>query len=118
MRKSRINPISQKKLAQYKREVPIRIEIIEKGGGMPIAIPTPPFVICAGGRCGQCGGKPLGPEYPLVIHHEGIGADREELKRLENGEYNGELLCIYCHGKKHRIRMVKSEPQWSKRGIK
>ena len=93
MKKSRINPISDKRKALLERELPIKCEIIRR----------------AKNKCGQCG-KEASMLYPLAVHHKKIGADREEIKSVEDGI----ALCIKCHlGGRHGLKIIlDSQPQF------
>ena len=98
MKRVALNKMSDKKKALLERELPIKCEIIKR----------------AKGRCGDCGEESKLPLYPLQVHHKKIGADREEIKSVEDGV----ALCIVCHSKAHGIKVVFSEPRWSNNGIK
>jgi len=103
--------ISDKRKQKLLDELPIRIEIIKRAGGTPVRIVSLPYVICAGGRCEECGAPPLHPEYPLTVHHKKKQSQGGKLEKKEDGE----ALCIKCHNKTEGIKVVFSEPQWGRR---
>ena len=97
MRRTAIKKVSDKQRALKARELQVKIQIIR----------------AAKGRCEACGTQGHYDLYPLTVHHKGIGTGREELRQLEDGTFNGELLCMSCHAKRHGIEIKKSKPQWS-----
>jgi len=92
MKRKPLNKISDKKKAQLERELPIKIAILKR----------------AGGKCEVCGRSGQYGLYPLSTHHKGVGADRRELKSVDDGE----CLCILCHAKRHGINAKLSQPKW------
>ncbi len=92
MKRSYINKKSDKQKAKDLRELPVKLEILRR----------------AKGHCERCGAESKLPLYPLAVHHKKIGADREEIKSVEDGE----ALCIICHGKRHNLRLKFSKPMW------
>lgn len=101
--------ISDKKKQQYIDEIPARKALCERCGGTWILAEIGDGGVCAGGHCEVCGSPPLPPEYLLKPHEKKFRSQGGELSLK-----NSVMACIVCQNKPHRIKVVFSEPEWSK----
>ena len=112
MRSKVMKRISDKKRQQIKDELPTRIALAERCGGVWVAENTLTGGHCSGGYCEICGGLPTAPDFRLHPH--------EDIFRSHMGKMtleNSKMACNKCHGGEHGEHIVDSEPQWSKGGL-
>lgn len=104
-----IKPISDKKKEEMAGEIEIRRQLCKRAGGLFVTDGVKSR--CIGGRCEICGWPPdwrgLHPHEEPFKSHGG----KVSLK-------DSKMVCGECSSKKHGIKEVKSEPQWSKNGNK
>lgn len=110
MKKSRLNPISDKRYALMDEEYEIRLKLIARCGGKPflsrIAYTTIKgerrtlrFARCIGGFCEECGNP---PDFTGLHPHEEEFRSRGGKLTLKNSK----MLCGKCHAPKHGERIV------------
>ncbi|KKN62164.1 hypothetical protein LCGC14_0514430 [marine sediment metagenome] len=101
MKRSYINPKSKKQKAKDLRELPIKLEILERANNRCEHIEN-------NVRCETMGTW----FYPLSVHH------KDHVKRCKGLELktkeDGLALCIVHHARAEGERAQWSEPQWSK----
>ena len=110
MKKSRLNPISDKRYAQMDEEYNTRLKLIARCGGKPsiskIAYATVKgehrtlwFARCIGGLCEECHNP---PDFTGLHPHEEVFRSRGGKLSLENSK----MLCGKCHTSKHGGRIA------------
>lgn len=120
MKRTRINPYSEKRVTQMQAEVPIRIALCKRAGGTPITreifiyrkgkkfIATK--VVCMGGKC-ECNLENC-PKYPSDGQH----LEPHEVKTRARGGMlsldNSLMVLRGCH----KI-LQRSEPVWSSKDV-
>jgi len=111
MRKTPIKPISDKRKAALVKEVEIRKDLCVRccGFWQPVAWFHGEIIggQCIGGYCEICG-QQAGSE--LLHPHEKLPRARGGKVSLENSV----MAHDSCHAKEHGIKVVDSEPQWSR----
>ena len=106
MRRTRINPISKRKLHQIEQEKPIRALPAERCGGTWIETRSIVGGYCSGGTCEEEGCYFQGAEeyYPLFNLHP-----HEKLRRGQGGRltlFNSIMLCNKCHLRAGGIHVI------------
>ncbi len=98
MKRSRLNPISKRKLQQYQDEEPIRIELCMRAGGEWRPVKSSMVGgYCKGGLCELCG-LPANWQsgFRLEPHEQNHRGNGGKLS-LENSK----MVCRPCHDKEH-----------------
>lgn len=105
MKKTRLRPISEKRMKLLKQELLIRKQLCARAKGTFVTAcwheGEAYMGFCVGGFCEECGKQASYPAGMLVPHHSGIGAKRKPLS------LNDKIVCRVCHNKKHHIREAK-----------
>lgn len=108
-RKSRINPISAKKRKQIPRESAVRQNVCHSQGGCWVSTGGIYGGVCIGDKCKGCNTKQKGQMLHEFAHE--VNKSQGGATDTENCRY----LCIKCHAGEHHIRVVDSQPQWSRK---
>lgn len=109
MKHTPIRRISAKKKQQILDEVRIRIALCQRARGTWIVASSLTGGYCVKALCEECGGKPDAPDFILKPH--------EKVFRSQGGVIsldNSVMLCNKCASKAHGIKVVESEPMWSR----
>ena len=105
MKRSKIKPFSDKRLAQLAKDIEVLKVLCKQAGGAWMPGATYNGVIigihCHGGKCEECRGKATAPDFMLHPH---------EIKFKSAGGRvsfdNSVMLCDTCHKKAHGINVV------------
>lgn len=109
MKKSRINPMSDKKRKGVNESLPILKECCERAKGTFV---TDNIIKhgCLGGECEDCGerqpyGQPRLHPHHIIFQSHGGKTDVENIA----------MVCPNCHSKAHNINVVHSQPMWKRK---
>lgn len=113
-----LNQVSPKRLQELRGELPVRLTLIKRCGGIPVykdysvvcrgqrePIRT---VLCVGGTCEICD-KPAGRGEILELHEEPFRSQGGKVSLKDS-----KMAHRVCHNKEHGIKVVGSKPLWSK----
>ena len=95
MKRTRLNPISDKKREQMKAELAIRNKLCERAGGLFVTDGT--HFRCIGGKCEGCG---RAPSWIGLHPHEKIFRSQGGKLSMENTV----MVCGRCHSAEHGIK--------------
>ena len=102
--------ISWKKRLQILEEYGIRQALAERCGGRWTPTSSLTGGYCSGGFCEMCGDRPDAPDFILHPH--------EDPPRSRGGKLSlsgSKMACNKCHAGAEGIKVVHSEPRWSKK---
>lgn len=106
MKRTRINPISEKKREQIKEELPIRKQLCERASGYWLytswAYGEETSGVCVNGLCEKCH-KP--PDWRGLHPHEKVFRAQGGKLSLENSV----MLCGKCSSAEHGIKEVSDD---------